>query len=134
MAFNRKKFMDAIVAMAATQVAPAPFQRSDVSFAQFMAGHSFGMSDSTDASILAKQTEDRKPGALSNVFSWLTAPMRAVESSLLDLSSDQSAGEKFKNIGLDIAGGVASLAQPQFELAAIPGVKAPWENLATPPS
>jgi len=137
MTFNRKKFMEAIVAMAADQAPLSPPSASlQPSFAQFMAANAYGIADSTDAAILANQndTSNRNEGALSKVFGWLTAPMRAVESSVMDVADQsQSFGEKWKNVGLDIAGGVANLAQPAMEVAAIPGVKTPWEDLVVNP-
>lgn len=135
MAFNKKKFLEAILDLSATQAPALPPARQPLtpSFAKFMASKTYGASDSTDASILgAKESavldDEREEGALSKTFGWLMSSMNQVENSVMDLTNDNlDTSEKLSALGEDWAAAGAHWLQPLAEVAAIPGVKVPWE-------
>lgn len=131
MPFNRKKFLEAILAMSADQapIAPlAPPKSMTNDFAKFMAAHSYGVTDPTDAAVLSSaNSSNRDEGALSKTFGWLLGPMNTVENIVMDVTDSQGPKELLGNLGKDIGAGFAHLQQPLLEIAAVPGVHVPWE-------
>lgn len=135
MAFNKKKFLEALLDITATQSPVMSPARKPLAptFAKFMAAKTYGASDMTDASIVGAEntaTEDatREEGALSKTFGWLMSSGRQVQNSIMALTDDDlDASEKIAQLGKNWAAAGAHWAQPVAELLAIPGVDVPWE-------
>lgn len=127
MAFNRKKFLEALIGVADPTTPTTPVS---MDFAQYFAANPWGgMNLQTDAAAIAekqKQEGEREEGALSKTFGWLMSLGNAVENSILDVAEGD-----IQDIPRDIGAGLLHAAQPSMELYSIPGVKLPFGDLGT---
>lgn len=128
MAFNRNKFLSALLDM---EIAPAePTNAPNLDLAKFLNAHAYGVPDlSTDAAIeMEKRQRERDEGALSKTFGWMMSLGNMNENILMDMyKPDTSVGEKLKNIGVDVAAGATNFVHPVAE-ALTPGFQYPGED------
>ena len=94
--YNTKKLRDALLAVTTqgqdidldySQFA-APVKPSEAALAQHLNGALFGYSGNEVSPLTLQQQRedeaDREKSALTNVFDWMSAPMYAVQNSIMD--------------------------------------------------
>lgn len=127
MAFDRKKFLEALIGVADPSTPTSPVSTD---FAQYFAQNPWGgMNLQTESAALAEKHKNeihREEGALSKTFGWLMSLGNAVENSILDVKEGD-----IQDIPRDLAAGVVHAVQPTLETFAVPGVQMPLGDFGT---
>lgn len=135
-AYNTQKLLDALKAV---RVKSGPIDypsfavpQADATLAKHLAGALYGYEGTPAETAATKLDLDqgRERSALTHVFDWMSAPMYAVENSILDVkdavTGDDSILDTVGDIGKNLTAGVAGFTKPVAEIAMLPGVELPW--------